>query len=62
MTLEGCLNYVIYSIIKQYVKLKGERYFRYEKFIGTLNSCAMEIYRRLIAPYEDGAIDKNGDV
>jgi hypothetical protein len=60
---KGELNYIIYSIIKKYIISKGERYFRYNDFVGgVLSCCQMELYRRLVEPYEDKAKDKNGDV
>jgi hypothetical protein len=61
---KGELNYIIYSIIKRYLDKKGMRYFRAQDFIGgVLTCCQMELYRRLLAPYEDNvAIKKNGDV
>ena len=60
---KGHLNYVIYSIVKRYLEARGMRYFRAQDFIGgVLSCCQMECYRRLLAPYEDKAIEKNGDV
>lgn len=60
--LKGELNYTIYSIISHLIKGKGERYFRYNDMIGTLECCKLELYRHMIGPYEDKAIEKNGDV
>ena len=60
---KGELNYIIFSIIKRYIDEKGLRYFRAQDFIGgTLTCCQMELYRRILGPYEDKAIEKNGDV
>jgi putative lipoic acid-binding regulatory protein len=60
---KGELNYVIYSIVKRYVEQRGMRYHRLQDFInGTLMSCRDELSRRLMSSYEDGAIEKNGDV
>jgi hypothetical protein len=60
---KGELNYVIYSIIKRYLEKHGMRYARAQNFIGgVLTCCQFELYRRLLAPYEDNAIFKNGDV
>ena len=60
---KGHLNYVVYSIVKRYLETRGMRYFRAQDFIGgVLTCCQMECYRRLLGPYEDQAIAKNGDV
>ena len=37
-------------------------YEDYRNFIGELESAKLEIYRRLVAPYEDKKIKENGDV
>ncbi len=60
---KGHLNYIIYSIIKRYLDEKGMRYSRAQDFIGgVLTCCQLECYRRLLGPYEDEAIAKNGEV
>jgi hypothetical protein len=60
---KGDLNYVIFSIIKRYIEQNGMRYHRLQDFVnGTLGACQMEAYRRLVVPYEDEAIARNGDV
>jgi hypothetical protein len=60
---KGHLNFLVYSIIKRYLEQRGMRYFRAQDFIGgVLTCCQMECYRRLLGPYEDQAIAKNGDV
>jgi hypothetical protein len=62
-TAKGDLNYVIFSIIKRYIEQNGVRYHRLQDFVnGTLGVCQMEANRRLVAPYEDEAIERNGDV
>jgi len=60
---KGQLNYLIFSIIQRYLANKGMRYSRAQDFIGgVLSCCQMELYRRLLAPYEDQAVARNGDV
>lgn len=58
----GELNYVIFKIVKRYVVSLGLRYHHLQNLVGTLECCKMEIYRKIIGPYEDKAIDKNGDI
>lgn len=35
---------------------------KHNNFVGELECCVLEIYRRLISPYEDEKISENGDV
>jgi len=61
----GAVNYINYVIIKKRVEFDGGTYRRYMQFalwVGTMLCCILEVYRRLIAPYENEAIIKNGDV
>ena len=61
--LKGHLNYIISVLIKRQIDVRGLKYFRAQDLIGGVLSCAqMELYRRFLAPYEDGAKDKNGDI
>lgn len=58
----GVLNYMNYRLIKTYVGKRGKRYWIFALIVGSLVCCVLEIYRRLVAPYEDEAVNKNGDV
>jgi len=58
----GHVNYLNYLAIKKWIAKNEGRYWIFALFIGTLICCVLEIYRRLVAPYEDKAIEKNGDV
>lgn len=58
----GHLNYLNYRIVKYWIKKNGKRYWIFALIVGTLVCCILEIYRRLVANYEDEAIKKNGDV
>jgi hypothetical protein len=60
--LPGELNYVVTYLITKIIKHKGEKYHRYNAIIGALECCKQELYRRHIGPYEDKAIERNGDV
>lgn len=57
--VDGDLNYILYKFCKKAVK---PSYNNYKNFIGELNCCSKEIYRRLVAPYEDLKSNENGDV
>jgi len=59
----GELNYILTEIIIRFLKRNGG--FRYKDIndaIGALECCKQELYRRLVAPYEDKKIKENGDV
>ena len=60
----GELNFVLADTIKFYLERKDGRpsYANYNEVIGVLEALKLEIYRRLVAPYEDQKIRENGDV
>lgn len=58
----GELNYFITKILDQYISTKGKNYQNLNEVIGVLECAKLEIYRRIIAPYEDTKIEQNGDV
>lgn len=58
----GELNYRFTKEIQKFLKLKGESYETYNAVVGALENCKLEFYRRIVAPYEDTKIKKNGDV
>ena len=59
---EGQFNYVITKIAHRLIKKWGEKYAHYNAIVGVLECVKQELYRRRIAPYEDKAIEKNGDL
>jgi len=58
----GELNYVITTILDQYIKMKGKKYQTLNEVIGVMECAKLELYRRVAAPYEDTKIIENGDV
>lgn len=61
----GAINYVNFVILKRRIAASDgqfKRYFTFAAWVGTLVCCILEAYRRIIGPYEDEAIKKNGDV
>lgn len=67
----GELNFCLTQVVLRYEEFqrrfapldKSRRgYELFNDVIGALESAKMEIYRRLVAPYEDGKILENGDV
>jgi hypothetical protein len=62
---KGHANYVITQILRKGFgvhETAGQSYSTYADVIGTLECAKLEMYRRWVAPYEDGAIARHGDV
>lgn len=60
VAVAGILNYVVTRLLVR--TLPEKRYWALALGIGTLVCCIFEFYRRFVAPYEDQAIRKNGDI
>lgn len=58
----GDINYILTKLSKEYIKINGESYNNYKQIIGEIECFQLELYRRLIAKYEDKKIIENGDV
>ncbi len=58
LTKPGAINYLLFKL----AKVSCNRYQNYRNFIGELECCKQEIYRRQTGPYEDTKIYENGDV
>ena len=58
----GELNFFISHMCKQYVQLHGKNYGVLNEVIGVLECAKLEVYRRVVAPYEDIKIRENGDI
>ena len=62
---KGHANYVITQILRGAWGVQhdtGAAYSNYADIIGTLECAKHEMYRRWVVPYEDKAIEKNGDL
>ena len=58
----GELQYLIAQAISVYMNSHPQRYQTMNDIMGALSGAQMEFYRRVVAPYEDKCIVKNGDV
>lgn len=58
----GELNYAITCLLLEYIREHSESYQTYNDIVGALEGAKLELYRRRIAPYEDGKKVVNGDV
>jgi hypothetical protein len=60
---KGLANYVITRILLSFLQpASGWNYASLADVIATLECSKQEIYRRLVAPYEDKAVAKNSDL
>ena len=59
---EGELNYVITKLVHTWLTEGGINYKRLNAAIGVLESAKLELFRQVIAIYEDGKQDENGPV
>jgi len=57
---DGLLNYTITKLIKDLYP--DATYHDYNEVIGLLESCKLEVYRKMVAPYEDVKELENGSV
>lgn len=55
----GKLNYVITKLL---LKTQPKSYADYNALVGVLECIKLELYRRVVAPYEDRKKDENGEV
>jgi hypothetical protein len=58
----GELNFVLAGHIDRYLGVRPQSYQVYNDVIGVLECLKLEVYRRLVAPYEDEKLAQNGDV
>ncbi len=58
----GELNYVITKTVDAYLNRTPRNYANYNEVIGVLECAKLELYRRVIAEYEDLKMAENGDV
>lgn len=59
----GELNYAITRLVDDYLIGRGRvRYAHLNEAIGVLECAKLELYRRVVAPYEDGKIAQAGEV
>jgi hypothetical protein len=57
----GELNFTLTETCLLYLE-KGHSYTNFNEVIGALEAAKLELYRRLVVPYEDEKIKQNGDV
>jgi len=58
----GLINYAVASLIFRLLCTHSFTYNDLNQVIGALECCKLELYRRLVVPYEDKKMQENGDV
>lgn len=58
----GDLNYIISQILNRYIKSKPITYTLLNSMIGVLECAKIELYNRLVTPYENTKLKENGPV
>lgn len=58
----GELQFIIAVAIAEYMHDKKFCYQTMNDIMGALNGANLEFYRRVVAPYEDKCIERNGDI
>ena len=59
---EGELNYIVTQAVLNYLARTERKYADYNAAVGALECAKIELYRRLIIPYEQKKMSLNGDV
>lgn len=62
ITNAGQFNYALNQVISIYIEQNKLNYQTMNDIIGAMECAKMELYRRMVAPYEDKKILQNGDV
>ncbi len=58
----GELNFQLTAVARAYLGARGESYAVFNEVVGALECAKLELYRRMVAPYEDHKMAENGDV
>lgn len=61
-TTAGELNYAITRLVDEYLAREGVAYRSLNEAVGVLECAKLELYRRIVAPYEDQKLQSAGDV
>lgn len=57
----GDLNYLITQVLVAYMEINGKHYKTLNDLVGALECAKMELYRRIIVPYENTKMATHGD-
>ena len=59
---DGELNYCVSLLLHSILEKRGINYQNMNNLIGTLECVKLELYRKVVSPYEEAKIDENGTV
>lgn len=62
MAPDGALNYTFTQLLRNTLLAGKPGYILFERAVGVLECCKLELYRRAAAPYENLKVRENGDV
>ena len=60
-TTAGEINFLVTSLVHEYMKSQGLNYQKINDVVGALDGAKVEFQRRIVGPYEDIKIKENGD-
>jgi len=58
----GDLTYALQQVVSDYLTTKGLSYQSLAEVLGALEGLKFDVYRRLLAPYEQTKQEQNGEV
>lgn len=58
----GELNYLITRTILMYLERNGLSYQKINDVVGVLEAAKLELYNRVVTPYEELKVEENGDI
>jgi hypothetical protein len=58
----GELNWLLTILINDYINKHGKSYQTLNEVIGVLECAKLELYRRVVSPYEETKMQQHGDV
>jgi len=58
----GELNWLLTILINDYINKHGKSYQTLNEVVGVLECAKLELYRRVVSPYEEIKMQQNGDV
>jgi hypothetical protein len=61
--VDGSVNYVVTRLLHAVYAVQTDPHYQdFNAAVGVLESVKLELYRRYVAPYENGKMADNGDV
>ena len=58
----GGLTFQLTELVTEYLSRHPESFSRFGEAVAALECAKLELYRRVVAPYEDKKCEENGDV